>query len=76
MTDSIFPKGFYCYTPISFTVDPERGWVYKIKGCPFYVHKENLTGMCSALNVEIEDQIKECGINEFTDEELENLISE
>lgn len=72
MTETIFPKGFYCYTPLAI-FDSERGWVYKIKSCPFYVHKEGLTGMCSALNLEIEDQVKECGINEFTDEELEAM---
>lgn len=70
---TIFPKGFYCYTPISFTIDSERGWIYKIKPCPFYVHKEELTGVCSVLNAEIEDQVKICGINEFTDEELEAM---
>lgn len=73
VSETIFPKGFYCYTPISFTLDTDRGFVYKIKPCSFYVHIDNLVGVCSALNVEIEDQVKVCGINEFTDEELEEM---
>lgn len=76
MKETIFPKGLYCYTPISFTIDPERGWVYKIKPCPFYVHTDNLVGVCSALNAEVEDQVKVCGINEFSDEEIIEMINE
>lgn len=76
MTETIFPKGFYCYTSIAVVPDPDRGWVYKIKTCPFYVHKEGLTGVCSALNAEIEDQVKICGINEFSDDEIIEMMNE
>ena len=76
MTESIFPKGLYCYTPLSFRIDSEKGWVYKIKPCPFYVHIDNLFGFCSALNEEVEDQAKVCGINEFTDEEIEEMMQD
>lgn len=72
MGDTIFPKGFNCYTPISVEIQ-DTGFIYHIKPCPFYVHKDNLIGFCSALNTEIEDQVKVCGINEFTDEELESM---
>lgn len=74
MSETIFPKGFYCYTPISFTIHPDKGWVYKIKPCPFYVHIDNLAGVCSAISAEVEDQVKLCGINEFTDEEIDEVI--
>lgn len=73
MSETIFPKGFYCYTPAYFGINEDKEWVYKINLCQFYVHKENLTGVCSALNAEIEDQVKICGINEFKDGELESM---
>lgn len=75
MPETIFPKGFYCYTPISIEVQ-ETGFIYRIKPCPFFVGINDMEGKCSALNIELIDQIKLCGINEYSDEEILAMIEE
>ena len=75
MSESIFPKGFYCYTPISVEVQ-ETGFIYHIKPCPFFVGINSMEARCSALDIEIIDQVKECGINEFSDDEIIEMINE
>ena len=78
MSESIFPKGFYCYTPL--TVEISDGhlnyFVVKTKACPFFVGINSMEGRCSALDVEITDQVKLCGINEYSDEEIIEMINE
>lgn len=65
---SVIPKGAYCYEGLSVQTDSEVGFRYKVKPCPFYVHVNGLEGKCSAFNLEIIDQVKECDINDDIDE--------
>lgn len=75
MTESIFPKGFNCYTPISVDIQ-DVGFIYQIEPCPFFVWINDVEGRCSALDVEIIDQVKECRINEFSDDEIIEMMNE
>ena len=78
MTDSVFPTGFNCYTPL--TVEISDGhlnyFIVRTKPCPFFVRIDNIEGRCSALDVEMIDQVKVCRINEFSDEEIIEMINE
>ena len=76
MDKKIIPEGMYCY---SFTgkmitkylpeheahgmLKSEPCWFPELKPCPYYT-KQDGTGFCSFLSTEIDDQIKECQINE------------
>ncbi len=73
MTDTIFPKGFNCYTPLSVEIQ-DTGFIYRIKPCSFFVGINNIEGRCSALDIEITDQVKLCGINEYSDEEIAEMM--
>lgn len=73
--NTVFPKGFYCYEIRCIAKNGEKIYI-ETSPCPFYIHKEGIDGYCSSLNVEVVDSVKECGINEFTDEEIEELIKE
>jgi len=43
------PQGPYCYD--------------KNGGCPYYIHSHNHDDICSLLNIDIMDEIKECNFN-------------
>lgn len=73
MGDTIFPKGFNCYTPISVEIQ-DTGFIYHTKPCPFFVGIDNMEGRCSLLDIEITDQIKLCGMNEYSDEEIAEMM--
>ena len=47
--DTKIPKGPYCYD--------------KNGGCPYYVHSHKFDDMCSYLQMDILDEIKECNLN-------------
>ena len=52
------------------------GFIYQIEPCPFFVWINDVEGRCSALDIEITDQVKLCGINEYSDEEIIEMINE
>lgn len=53
----------YCYTPLHPLGGNKIG--YKIKSCPFYEHIHSTDGHCNLLNLEITDQIKDCGVSHY-----------
>ena len=57
--NELIPSGAYCYAPLEIVRDEEKGFRMKIDACPFYS-----SNWCSLLDVEIEDQVKECNIND------------
>jgi hypothetical protein len=61
-TDAI-PHGFYCYDIKSITLT-DKGHRINTIPCPYYKHINGIIGMCSFLDVEIDDQCKLCSINE------------
>jgi hypothetical protein len=61
--EEMIPKGLYCYTPLEIVTDKETGMRMKVRGCPFYS-----TNHCALLNVEVDDQVKECSINDDIEE--------
>lgn len=78
MTDSVFPTGFNCYTPLMVEISDGHlnYFIVKTKICPFFVGIDNIEGRCSALDIEIIDQVKKCGINDFSDEEIIEMMNE
>ncbi len=54
------PLGVYCYTPIGY--DKEK-FIYHIKCCKYYKHKDGLYGKCKLYGSEVTDQCKNCNIN-------------
>lgn len=84
------PKGWYCYEQTSDWIVPEDGSLpyYKVKMCPFWSidpsHPRQDNGYCAYLNIGdwdqggfglLWDQVKACGENEYTEEELNDLPS-
>jgi len=85
VNEKLIPKGHYCYSMIpdseGTTYNEEYKCdvpVFKVKNCPYlnwksYEHEqghEEVYSYCSLLGVELDDEIKECGIN--LPDELDN----
>jgi hypothetical protein len=67
------PHGIYCYQPLRVISDPVFGFKIETRVCPFYKSgcRDPLYGWCELIEDEIVDQCKLCGINNFTDKEIE-----
>lgn len=78
------PKGFYCYTIKKIVPDSIYGCIIKTKVCPYWDKNENedeqMNGYCHLLKKGdweengtdlLWDQVKECGINHYNEEEME-----
>jgi hypothetical protein len=70
--DNVFvPYGFYCYKLLSVNPSKEKGFIMKVKPCGYYYHVEDVVGCCTLLKCEVWDEVKECLINDWIDEEEE-----
>jgi len=68
--DDIFvPYGFYCYEPLSVESSKEKGFIMKVKPCGYFHHIEGIEGYCTLLKCDVMDEVKECLINDWVDEE-------
>jgi len=85
----LIPHGDYCYTPVKVVMSKKRGPVQKVRPCPYWSIRDGkpsqMNGYCSYLNEGdwhkksqglLWDQVKSCGINKYTDEELEKICDE
>jgi hypothetical protein len=82
VNEKLIPKGHFCYSIIpdseSVTFNEELQCevpTFKVKNCPYlnwksYEHEHEHGSYCSLLGVELDDEIKECGIN--LPDELDN----
>jgi len=78
MDESVIPKGYYCYSGCATGI--------KYKPCKYWNIYKRLdgerVGICEFLGKtdddlnggHLWDQIKECGINHYTDEEVESMM--
>lgn len=81
--ENYIPKGCYCYTPVDMVEDLATGMPRMlIKRCPFWAinpaHSSQMNGYCAYMGsgdwendgtLLLWDQVKECGVNEGSDEE-------
>jgi hypothetical protein len=67
------PKGFYCYQILKIIPDKQFGFRMKVSTCPFYRHLHDIEGVCALTDDIIDDECKTCGLNDFTDKELERM---
>lgn len=59
------PDGVYCYNGEKIEVSKDGSFRYIVKHCPFYTHVDAYEfGKCNLLDMNIFDEVKECGINE------------
>ena len=88
-SEACIPKGWYCYTPYKTIYRKNRMPTRVVTLCPYWrwrrLRRRQMNGYCKFLRAGdwqkdgpflLWDQVKECGINEFTDEELEEIWNE
>lgn len=84
--EKLIPWGYYCYSPIPDSEGTTYSEKYKtevptfkVKNCPYLKFEifEDEEGnreaysFCSLIGLELDDEIKECGINVTDDEDID-----